>query len=254
MKLVVPVVMASLVAACVPEQEPFPVDAAPPIDADILTTTQYTSSCFGGPASGYAIPTWEVRDVQLYSAPYGAPLPGDPFLESLATMWPQHTHNPGLNYLLSNTPHVAHEGEVSNGLRAANFPTGNSYTRADWSNGRGLFVSAVIVPIAGAPSGETADGTPLPLIAGRMEYSGILQAPSGGDDFGAVFPNAINTTQTGADGWSHMPFNIATSAEELDVCSTCSDGGPGEYFFRFTFWQDRDFNFGCEIMIPFTIR
>lgn len=198
-------------------------------------------------------PIFEFADYQIYSGPQGTASDGGPAIATLETVWSAHLYSDALNVVGPDTAHAGpYAGEVSAGLRAAGIDPGNNFPMSDWEEPLGLFISTVMVPRAGAPTGASPDFASGPIIpdtifpitvGGSLSKEGTV---IDGTFVDTPYPTIDEAAPgAGADGWSHMPLNWGNS-------TTYVAGTPGAYTFDMHV-RDKDGN-GWDAAVPFTIR
>ncbi len=219
-------------------------DARVPIDGnEVDAFTENGETTFTATKSGN--PLWETAGWQIASVTN--------FDASSQQLWSQHHYDATNNAFEPGTVHAApYDTEPANRMAALGWDPGDRFAVADWTYPAGLFIVGVIQPSAGAPTGKTSDGDPLPMIPdgvhlnvdGDMYHGNTNVDP----EFDSTYPYlSVLAPELDADGWSHMTLSFGED-------TTYIPGVPGSYTFRVHVYEiDTPAN-GWTIELPFTVE
>lgn len=165
-------------------------------------------------------PTWKPVDCHLFSATIGTELSGYvEFLETLASLLPPPNHEEVAG--LGIGPGAAHRppynSELAEGIAAQGLREGRRFSRREFSNGEGVFLTCMVVPRPGTrgsspdfPSGRIIPNRLFPIVGqgdayrNRELFDPFL-------DF--EVPPLTSAIGFDVDGHSHFPVVLATNAD-----------------------------------------
>lgn len=221
-------------------------DAMPDAMLDWNGDTTVTATKFG-------FPVWTVVSWSHYSGRIGSSALGFvSYHHTLQDIWTNHLYYPEFNLLGPDEVHPPpYDSELLDGLAANGINPGHKFHVADWTAPMGLILSACIVPGEGAPIGRSPDFDSGPIIPDSLfpmhidadlAEGGFLDD---GDLDGDQPPISQVLPGTDAQGWSHLPFNIAENTSFIDghrggydylITMTDATGSGWTFHLTFTIW------------------
>jgi hypothetical protein len=198
-------------------------------------------------------PTFRPVDFHLFSAPIGTAADGyAEFFQTgqLVLPEPYYKYVPGLGI----TPDQPHPGDdfttdILQGVQANGFVDKTTFSASEFSEGRGVFLSYMVVPGAGAPVGSSPDFTSGPIIPnGAFPVSQSFDTFYGNGtlaDSSGTF--TLDVLHPDLDGESHIPFFVADNFSFMDP----SKGIVHDYEYRISL-RDASGN-GYDIRAAFSV-
>jgi len=206
----------------------------------------------------HGTPAWKPEGFQFFSAPMGDQAGG--FLElgeTLTTLLAGENHalDPDFEVVVPAQEHAPpYDEEWVDAVSAAGFVHSGGFLDTQFDAPGALFLTMVLVPTEGAPTGDTPSGAGLPLIENatfpiNMEgtISRVGQIVDGNVDGQYPAPTAF-VPPLGPDGLSHVPLWMV----EQSSFFTVTVDTPGLYE-----WQVRLLDsqgLGWTVSVPFSIN
>lgn len=167
-------------------------------------------------------PTWKPVDFHLFAAPYGKTATGYASLDQTALAVlsePNHKPVPGLLSVGPGAPHAPpYTAEIAAGVVAAGYHEGVRFTTSEFSEGMGVYLAWMNVPIEGT-TGSSPDFDSGPIIPNNLfPFFIIGKTVHNGREFDgdslATQPLAApNKSGFNVDGASHLPGFVAANAD-----------------------------------------
>ena len=170
-------------------------------------------------------PTWEPVDPDLFAAPIGTLATGySQFYQTQAAILPppHYVLNTSIGEIVPGTPEAGpYTSDLSNGIHALGYKQGPDFNVSDFSNGSGIWVTFMIVPSAGAPTGSSPDfmsGPIIPNLQFPLIQSGLTMR--NGVAFDAAWSGQytdvnqlLGLPKSTYAGFSHAPIFLAESSD-----------------------------------------
>lgn len=199
-------------------------------------------------------PSYMPTDFHLFTGPIGTAATGyAEFTQTQSDLLPPPNHVP--NPVLGIGPGAPHAGpydkEFAAGVAANGFVDASTFTTAQYSNGKGVYLVFMLVPSAGAPTGSSPDfasGPIMPNASFPLTVNGSNVTNGAVNDVLSQFQVPPIDQVPGfeqLDGFSHIPFFF------VDNFDFASNPVPGSYEYQISL-IDAAGN-GFDITAPFQI-